>query len=212
MENNMQILINVVMEDAFKEAEAILENAKKEADAILKHALRRQEELIRKNDREENRLGLFFSRAKIISKVELESRMEIMHQKELILKNLLESVKKEFFRLPHKAHYPEILKKLVEQGLQFLEGEEFICRVNERDQSLLSDSFFNALSQKTGKKIHLDTQYLEKKGGVFIKRKDGRVIYDNSLEAIFERREEELRSVAAEDLFLMHVPIIRGTN
>ena len=201
MENNMQILINVIMEDAFKDAEVILEKAEREAGSIREQALRRQKELLEKNEREENRLDIFFSKAKMISKAELEARREIMHQKELILAKLLNSIKEDFFHLPCETHYSEILQKLVEQGLQFLEGKEFICQVNKRDQSLLTHSFLLEISRKTGKKITLDTQCLEKSGGVFIKRKDGRVVYDNSLEAIFERRQEELRSVAAEHLF-----------
>ncbi len=202
MENNMKILICVIMEDAFKEAEDILEKAKRDAVLIGEQAVQMQKEVLRKNEREKNRLDIFFPKAKMVSKAELEARMEIMRQKESMLQKVLDIIRQELFSLSRNTDYPATLLKLINQGLQFLEGEEFTCQVNERDKSLLSSSLLDEINWKTGKKITLDEQCLKKNGGVFIKRRDGRVVYDNSLEAIFERRQEELRSAAAEYLFI----------
>ena len=57
------------------------------------------------------------------------------------------------------------------------------------------------MSKESGKKLSLDEQALDIEGGVVIVRRDGRLLYDNSLEAIFQRREEVMRSAAARQFF-----------
>jgi vacuolar-type H+-ATPase subunit E/Vma4 len=57
------------------------------------------------------------------------------------------------------------------------------------------------MSRESGKKLSLDEQAIDIEGGVVIVRSDGRLLYDNSLEAIFQRREEVMRSAADSRLF-----------
>jgi vacuolar-type H+-ATPase subunit E/Vma4 len=201
LSNNGEILARVIMEDAFQEAEAILEKAEKEAASIHKESLKMQAEVRRQAESNQNQLDIFLAKAKMISQAELQARMELIDQKETALQGVLEVVKQEFFSLPRSPDYPSILMKLTLQGLEWLEGEEFICQVNNRDRTLFNPPVLESMSKESGKKLSLAEQTLDIEGGVIIVRSDGRLLYDNSLEAIFQRREEAMRSAAARLLF-----------
>ena len=112
---------------------------------------------------------------------------------------MLEQIQAEWYGLCGHPGYPEILKKLTRKALGYLEGEgsAFICRVNERDRAYLSFSFLEQL----GKDIRLDSSCVDIVGGVIVYRSDFRVLYDNSLEAIFERNRQHMRCIAAECIF-----------
>lgn len=201
LNNNGEILARVIMEDAFQEAEAILEKAKKEAASIQEESLKAQAEMRRQTESNQNQLDVFLAKAKMISQAELQSRMELVDQKETVLQDVLDVVKKEFFSLSCHPEYPSILVKLTLQGLAWLEGDEFICQVNSWDRKWFTSSWLESVSKESGKKLSLDDHPLDIEGGVVIIRSDGRILYDNSLEAIFQRKEEVMRSAAARQFF-----------
>lgn len=203
MTNNLEILIYVVMEEVFQEAEFIVEKAEKEAASIKEEALIRQRELWQKSEKDRRRSDKVFTKTKIASQTALQARMEIIHQKETIVGEILERLREEFFNLPKQPGYLNFLKRFILEGLEALQddGDEFICQVNEQDRSLISQDLLNEVAQETGKKISMDERCMESKGGVILRLNDGHVFYNNSLEAIFQRWEEELRSQAGECLF-----------
>jgi len=201
LSNNGEILARVIMEDAFQEAEAILEKSEKEAAGILKESLRVQAEMRRQAESNQSQLDIFLAKAKMISQAELQARMELIDQKEAVLQGALEVVKQEFFSLSRRPDYPSILMRLTLEGLAWLEGDEFICQTNGRDRTLFTPPVLESMSRESGKELLLDEQVLDIEGGVVIVRSDGRLLYDNSLEAIFQRREEVMRSAAARQFF-----------
>jgi V/A-type H+-transporting ATPase subunit E len=200
---NMEILSRVIMDDANKEAEAILEKAKRESVSIKEKGINIANDLIQKNNIYLFQVKLSKNSGKLISLAEFRARSEILGKKEEILKGILRQIQQKFFSLPERADYPEILKKLIINALRYLKGEgsEFVCRVNSRDQSLLSASLFAELGKKMERDISLDKTPLDSVGGVIVFRSDLRVLYDNSLEAIFERNRQQMRCMAAECIF-----------
>ncbi len=202
MITDMEILISVIMEDAFQEAKAVLNKAKKEAASIQEKSLKEQDKLLQQNKSSRNQSEMFLARAKMISQAELKARMEIIHQKEAILEDILDTIRQDFFLLVHHPDYTSILRRLVMKGLEYLEGNDFTCQVIDRDRILLSPQVLGDLSSQTGRKVSLSKHSLKAEGGVIIQRGDGRVLYDNTLKAIFSRQQEKMRSVAAERLFV----------
>lgn len=65
----------------------------------------------------------------------------------------------------------------------------------------MSNKVLDELKEKTGKWVSLDKEPIDIAGGVIVFRADYRVFYDNSFEAIFERKRENLRCIAAECIF-----------
>ncbi|MEW5801510.1 MAG: V-type ATP synthase subunit E [bacterium] len=201
LSNNGEILARVIMGDAFQEAEAILEKAEKEAVSIRQESVRMQAEMRRQAESDQNQLDIFLAKAKMISQAELQARMELIDQKEEILQGVLDTLRKEFFSLPGHPDYPSILMRLTLQGLAWLEGDDFICQVNSRDRVWFTAPVLESMSAESRKKLSLDEQVIDIEGGVVIVRRDGRLLYDNSLGAIFQRKEEAMRSAAARQFF-----------
>ncbi len=201
MSNNAEILISVIMEEAFQEAESVLRKAEKEAACIRESSQQEKANLLKQKTTCRNQAEPFFLKAKMVSQAELQARMEIIHQKEAIFQKNFETLQKEFFSLHLHQDYPFLMKKLILQSLNSLEGSKFILQVNERDYYLLSTSFIEEIVKETGKEIYPDQQYRDIRGGVITVRCDGKVLYDNSLEAIFQRQEEAIRSLVSQHLF-----------
>lgn len=203
MLNNMEILCRVIIEDASREAKAILEKARVESESIIEEGRREAGELIKSARKSKSHIDLSCNKAKIISLAEFQSRSEILGRKEKVIDNVLREAQKAFFALPERDNYPGILKNLIVQALKFLDedGREFVCRVNERDRALLPSSTLMELGKMTEKVISLDDTPAEIVGGVIAFRSDLRVLYDNSLEALFERNRQRMRCLAAECIF-----------
>ena len=152
LSNNGEILARVIMEDAFQEAEAILEKAEKEATSIHKESLKVQAEMRRQAESNQSQLDIFLAKAKMISQAELQARMELIDQKEAALQGVLEVVKQEFFSLSRRPDYPSILMRMTLQGLEWLEGDEFICQVNSRDRKWFTTSVLERHEQREREK------------------------------------------------------------
>ena len=146
---------------------------------------------------------LLYVKAKIVSLEEFRARSEILDRKEKIIKDVLRQARQEFYALPTHEHYPMTLKRLILDALRRLEGEgdEFICRVNTNDGALLSLSDIESLGKKLGKVLSLDSTFVDITGGAIVYRSDLRLLYDNSLEAIFERKTQLMRCIVAEYIF-----------
>jgi vacuolar-type H+-ATPase subunit E/Vma4 len=134
---------------------------------------------------------------------EFRARSEILQRKEEVLKRVILRVQQDFFSITGRSDYPDILKKLIIDALRCLkrEGIEFVCRLNPRDQSLLPASVFKDIGKEAKADVSLDKIPIESVGGVIVFRSDLRVSYDNSLEAIFERKRQQMRCMAAEYIF-----------
>lgn len=203
MLNNMEILSRVIMDDAYREAEAILEKARKESESIREKGISISNDLIKLNKSNLSQVSHSNNSGKLISLAEFRARSEILQRKEEVLKGIILRVQQDFFSLPDRADYADILKKLIIDALRCLKGEgsEFVCRLNPRDRSLVSSSVFKEIGNEEETDISLDKVPTQSVGGVIVFRSDLRVSYDNSLEAIFERNRQQMRCMAAELIF-----------
>ena len=200
---NIDILARVIMDDAFKEAESIIEKAREESESIRKQGMNTVNNLKNNKNHNLSKVKLSGSHSKLISLEEFRARSEILSRKEEIIKEVLWQIREEFFALPERGDYPGIMRKLIVHALGHLkaDGEAFLCRVRAGDRALLSHDFLDELGRGLGKGLSLDQQTADIVGGVIVLRFDLRVLYDNSLEAIFERNRQKMRCIAAECIF-----------
>ncbi|MGA1795455.1 MAG: V-type ATP synthase subunit E [bacterium] len=203
MQNNIEILSRVIMDDASHEARSIIDKARMESESITEEGVRKAGGLKRAAMKGKVQIDLSCNKAKAVSLAEFQARSEILGCKEGILSEVLRQVQKIFFSLPDREDYPEIVKGLIMQAIGYLrdDGDAFVCRVNERDRSLLSPQVLEDLGKRCGRTLSLDTTAADIVGGVMLYRTDFRVLYDNSLEAIFERNRRQMRRMAAECIF-----------
>ena len=148
-------------------------------------------------------VDLVCNKAKMISLAEFNARTSIWSRKEEILASVFEQVQSDFFSIIEHKDYPLILKRLIIDALAYLkeEGREFVCRTRAKDQSLLPVAIFEQLSKEHNKNLSLDNTPLDILGGIVLYRSDLRVLYDNSLEAIFTREREQIRCMASKIIF-----------
>ncbi|MGA1791197.1 MAG: V-type ATP synthase subunit E [bacterium] len=191
------------MDDAHREAESIIEKAKEESKSIRKQGMNTVNDLKNKKNHNLSEVKLSGSHSKLISLEEFRARSEILSRKEEIFKEVLWQIREEFFSLPKRGDYPGIMRKLIVHAMRHLkaDGETFLCRVNARDRALLARDFLETPGRELGKELSLDQDYADIVGGVIVLRSDLRVLYDNSLEAIFERNRQQMRCIAAECIF-----------
>jgi len=200
---NIDILSKVIMDDAYREAESIIEKAQKEAESIIENGLKDSNIMFYKDKNKFSKVLLYNNKEKTLSLEEFHARSDILARKESIIKEILQHIQQEFYNLPDTQGYLDILKKLIVQALGYLnaDGRRFLCRVNERDKSLLDLEFLQEVEKRTNKELSVDNAPADIVGGVIVIRSDQRVLYDNSLEAIFERNRQTIRCMAAELIF-----------
>lgn len=202
MLSNVDILSRVIIEDASRQIQAILEKAKKESEAIIEEGLQKIKTLKKEDKMDKSRIEASFTEAKRIAQAEFLSHTEILGRKEKILREIIQQLQKDFFELPQQKDYPLILKGLILDAIRHLEkeGKSFVCCVNSKDYGILSP-YLADLVKRTDKELSLDETPIYITGGVILFRADQRVSFDNSLEAIFERKRGQMRCIAAEYIF-----------
>ncbi len=164
-----------IREDAKREAAEIIADAKEDAQKLRCESLKQAEEAV--------------AREKYaIAAAELAANKIVSDAKQqLVEQSLKEARESAFEEVPKSPKYPALLDALAKEALAAVgKGAQVQC--NKRDLAL-------------AKKQKLDPGQADFSGGVIAVSADGKLRADNSLESLFEEREEELRIKAAEILF-----------
>ena len=187
-----------------EEAKSIIEEAEKKAKQIVEDAKRKVEE-IRKRKLDEKKKELENKMAVMTAFAKLEGRKEYL----LAKKNILEEVFKRFEErvteaVKNQDINSKLLKKMLNEALENLDGEEFIVHSNRRDMDLLKKILREVekeISKNRNIKLRLSQEPVDIKGGVIVERADGRQIFNNALEAKLIRVRQEFESEVYRMLF-----------
>ena len=200
------------VEDGTEFSQAILDEAKQEADDIVNLA-RREAERILDGAREElaqiravEQSRAATQRAKmryrqIIAAAELEARKQKLLKQEALIVAVEKRSEERLLRIRNENHYPEILIRLIREGLATLDGQAFEVIVAPEDRVYVTEEVLKNLSQERGASVTLAEANLPEISGAIVQRADKRVRCDNTLQRIFERRKHEMRLLIARDLF-----------
>lgn len=157
-----------------EEKNKILSDAKNTKKEILNSAKKTVELIIDSETKEE------------ISAANLESKRILNEAKELAVQNALEELWQEFLKIRKLKNYSKILKKLVEEGQKEIPGKKIIL-VNKKDKKLLK-GFSNVKDSSIA-------------AGAIITSSDGKIIVNNSFEALFEFQKDSLKKTLFKELF-----------
>jgi vacuolar-type H+-ATPase subunit E/Vma4 len=129
----------------------------------------------------------------------------VLSEKEQLITNVLDEAKSRLTALAKTEKYiPELERIILDAGIA-LGGGELQIILNDRysDLSLKLNAISKAVSEKTGNRteLKLSKEGTKTSGGVIVKLVDGKVILDNTFEAILKRRERGLRLKIARILF-----------
>jgi len=190
-------LLEKIWEKAQQEAERIREEAKVKAKEILEEAKKRAETV--KIEREtEIRLRIRRRLYREYALKKLELRRYFILEKNKALKELLERAIKIAYDLAEKrdSKYLEALKKLAINAVSRVGSEKVILYCcSEEDKAYLKEvirEISDVVSQRRKVEIIVADKVLNCNGGVIAVSADGRIIYNNTLNARIKRVETEL--------------------
>ena len=192
MSNASSIDIELIENTAEKRKKILLE-AKTKSQEILKLA---ELECLKINtDSDKQIMQLMGSelktvRDRIIGRTELEGRKSLMMARTDILSDVYNQVEerlREIVEGKSKEHdYHDILKKLIIESVNAIEGNEFILSANKKDLEYLSKNIKKIEINLEGITLKLDNKSVDILGGVIVRNSAGDKIYYNTLDGKLE--------------------------
>jgi len=208
VESEAQKITDQILTDAKEDAKYIIIDARKEAEMMQE----RQGELGRQKAAErvssivgKARNESDITRGMVFTDIRRKAGWMILSEKERLITNVLDEAKSRLTALAKTEKYmPELERMILDAGIA-LGGGELQVLLNELDSALplKLNAISKAVSEKTGNRteLKLSKERTKASGGVVVKSTDGKVILDNTFEAMLKRRERELCLKIARILF-----------
>ena len=207
MESEAQRIIDRILQDAKEEAESLVAKAQSSAEMLLED--RRQSSIQRAEKDKHPTLKRAESeaevvRGKAIADAKIRAGWMVLSEKVRLVTSVLDEAKSRLEYLHKSEKYTAFLEKMIVNAGAVLHGGELEVMLNENDSSLALkiNVLAEAIAEKTGVKTQLvlSDERIDALG-VIVKTADGRIVVDNTFEAILKRREKELRLKIAKMLF-----------
>jgi vacuolar-type H+-ATPase subunit E/Vma4 len=172
------------LKTAETQAENIIKEAKEKAEEIRRRKIKQLEESL--NEQMESKLQA----AKLIA-----NRMVLKARSELFDK-AIELSKQQLQNLSEEPRYKEALKELIIEASSKLKGKELEILVNSKDANYLMSNvkILEAKASEVKKspvRLSLSQDSISCLGGAIVKTKDGKQIYNNTLDARLSRVKKE---------------------
>jgi len=188
-EEDIELLARAIMVEARDEAEQLHTDAKEKADSIRRRAqeqAERERKAILDLAREDaNRL-----RSQSSATSELKARSAKLENREIILNDVFEEVRKQLSAVKNRPDYAAIAAMLTHEALTQLMATEAEVQADEATQKVLK---LDKLSKELNGKFSFGNK-LEEGTGVVVSAADGKLYYDNTLETRLSRLQGSLRS------------------
>ena len=208
MESEAQKITDQILIDAKEDAKSVIVEARKSAEMMLE----RQSEVGRQKAAE--RVSSVVSRARnesditrgmVFTDIRRKAGWMVLSEKERLITDVLNEAKSRLTALAKTEKFmPELERMILDAGIA-LGGGELQIILNERDSALplKLNAISKAISEKTDNRteLKLSKERTKASGGVIVKSADGKVVLDNTFEAMLKRREKDLRLKIARILF-----------
>jgi len=189
VEQDIELLARAIMAEARDEAENLHTEAKEKADAIRKRAQKEaeseRETILARAKEDADRL-----RSQSSATSQLKARSMQLEQREKILNEVFDEVRKQLGSVKNRSDYAEIASMLAHEALTQLKASEAEVRADESTQKALK---LEALSKELNGKFTFGNK-LEEGMGVVVNAAGGKLHYDNTLETRLGRLQGSLRS------------------
>ena len=201
-------LIEALISEAHESAEKII----KDAEKTVQNALEEQRKKGR--ERAKERVILIDNKAQTDSVIiklrdtasaESKAKWLILEKKHILIENVLNQVKEELRARIKTDKYVHVLENLIVEGGIIVAATDLEVILNERDSTLPME--LNKLAEKIGEKIGKKTKITKstKKidviGGAIIQTTDGKIVMNNTFEALLNYSEKEIKFKIAQILF-----------
>jgi vacuolar-type H+-ATPase subunit E/Vma4 len=204
----VQRLIDRIAKDADRESDEIIAKAKESALALIKkkedeareRAEKESQTILAQANEEADRI-----KKSAIAEAKIKANWAILSEKDSALERVIQDVKEELQKFTRTKEYRSVLESLVLDGARAMGGGDLEVLFNKNDSKLGID--LNALSEKASKELGKPTKLFASKenaegiGGSIIKTIDGKIVIDNTLDRLIERRRKDITLKAAKILF-----------
>ncbi|MBI4399555.1 hypothetical protein HY570_02290 [Candidatus Micrarchaeota archaeon] len=171
--NNAKTSARKIQKESEAEAETIVRTAEEKKKQTLETVKKDVKEVLEREERER------------VSSARLKAKMIMAEAKESVIKELMDQLFEKMKEYRESSEYKTTLARLVDEGLGQISGK-VVVYANKEDASLVK----KLLGKK---KAELSEEPIQCIGGVVVTSEDGKVRINNTLEAKFEERKEEVR-------------------
>jgi len=208
MEPQLQRIVDKILLDASEEARRIVDEARMSAEATLEQqtdlarqkASREVSAIWKKADEETEVIGSIEA-----SEASRKATWTILSEKEHLITDVLYEVRRRLAAFSRSEEHRSFLQRTIADAGIVLGGGKLEVLLNERDSALPLN--FAALAKVIGKQtgtrteLELSKDKIRATGGAVVKRIDGKILVDNTFEAMLERSEKRLWLEIAKILF-----------
>ncbi len=208
MELQWRKIVDKILDDANENAKRLIDEARQYEENLLKQQREQgrrkaQEEILSVLQKAESDVGV----AAITETTEANRKANwmILEEKERLVTQILGEVRSRLRAFPKSRNYERYLQKLVVDAGAVLGGGNLEVHLNGKDARLSLD--FGMLAESIAKRVGARTQLklsnenAETVGGVIVKTADGKIVVDNTFEAVLKRSERNLKLRIAKILF-----------
>jgi vacuolar-type H+-ATPase subunit E/Vma4 len=208
MEPQLQRIVDKILLDASEEARRIVEGARMSAEATLEQqtdlarqkASREASTILKKAEEEKEVIGSIEA-----SEASRKATWTILSEKERLITEVLDEVRRRLAAFSRSEEYRGFLQRTIADAGIVLGGGKLEVLLNKRDSALPLNSaaLARAISKQTGTRteLELSKDKIRATGGAVVKRIDGKILVDNTFEAMLGRSEKRLRLEIAKILF-----------
>jgi vacuolar-type H+-ATPase subunit E/Vma4 len=206
VENGKAAMIAGIEADARKEEEKILAEAEAQAAEKRKYGDKKIESLL--NDaRDKAQAQADALKAKAISEVELDIKRRHLHDRDTLMRDILNRVEQTLVTCIDDPGYRSVLRHWITEAALGLDAESAHVNASAQERPLISDSLLAEVTEdiraRTGKQITLtlsDSPPLAYQG-VVLTASDGRMAFNNQVRTRMSRKQGEIQKVIYNTLF-----------
>ena len=195
-----------IEEDAAKEIAGILDRAEYTAKARAAQFLQEAQ------DQKEAILGKAAEDAKtarrlVLSDLNLELKKVGLRIKGEIVEETMSLLRQRLAELRSSQEYVDFLIGLAIEGINVLGVPEIVLHLGEKDASLFTQDLVDAVQKRakelSGKdtRVSIARETIKGSSGLRVESKDGRLLYDNTIESRIERLGDNLRLLISRKIF-----------
>jgi vacuolar-type H+-ATPase subunit E/Vma4 len=204
LSETLEKLRSQILQDARLKAEQIIRESEQEAqimiEAAKKEAQHQRDEIISRA-----RMETEVIKRKIISSELQRSRWKILEEKNKLIDEVFKEAWEEISRIANvNGEYKPILEGLIAEAIKALGVNRCIIKLSEKDKkrfNLDKLEFDVTKMLNMNVKISWNENSLDALGGAVVSTEDGKISFNNTLDARFERVERKLFFEVAKILF-----------
>lgn len=199
------ILRHEIEAQSQNEAAEILKQAEGEVRSIIKQA-EAEAANIRSHILEGAKKQAGQVRRRILSGVQLEIKKQQLRNREKLMDQVLDRVRRELEAFRSDPAYRNVLIRWALEGMNAVESDSVILICGKKEADILNGAAMKAIlggmKKETGRTVHASIETSDtKEGGILVLSSDRRVRFDNRFPARLRRMEQEIRLEVAKTVF-----------